>query len=414
MRLRCAPWTYRLLTHAAALPAGLYTAWRAGRDGGLDYLLQRYACRMPGDAHGRIVLHCCSVGEVRAALPLARQLQAGGQALLLSVATPTGRRMAHALLAEVPCVYFPLDHVSVVRRWLQRLQPRAMVLMETELWPNFYAVAHAAGIPLALANARLSPRTEAAPAWLRPALQQAVQRLHCVLARGQEDADRFAAFGMPPERIRNLGNIKYATVPAAVPDTAPIPRPYVLAASTHADEEAQLADIWRRLDADGHVLAILPRYPHRAARLRKRLSAPDLRIGLHSRDRKPRHDDRIYLVDTLAEAPWWMRHAAFVFMGGSLIPRGGHNVLEPAMLGKACAIGPHTRNFRTEVQELQHDGGLQQVQSLAELEALFARWLAHPKQAEQVGTRARAHVRRHHHIAQQYVEALRDYDALPA
>ncbi len=414
MRLRCAPWTYRLLAHAAALPAALYTAWRSGRDGGLDYLLQRYACRLPQDAHGRVVLHCCSVGEVRAALPLARQLQADGQTLLLSVATPTGRHMAHTLLAEVPCVYFPLDHASVVRRWLRRLQPRALVLMETELWPNFFAAAHAADIPLALANARLSPRTEDAPAWLQPALRQAAQRLRCVLARSQEDADRFAAFGVPSERIRNLGNIKYAIAPAAMPDEAPIPQPYVLAASTHADEEEQLAAIWSRLDAGEHLLAILPRYPHRAANLLKSLSAPDRRIGLHSRDRKPRRGDRIYLVDTLAEALWWMRHAAFVFVGGSLIPRGGHNVLEPAMLGKACAVGPHTLNFRTEVQELQNDGGLQQVQSAAELGSLFALWLAHPEQAEQVGACARAHIRQRHHIARKYVEALQHYAALPA
>ena len=414
MRLRCAPWTYRLLTHAAALPAGLYTAWRAGRDGGLDYLLQRYARRLPEDARRRIVLHCCSVGEVRAALPLARQLQADGQMLLLSVATPTGRHMAHTLLAEVPCVYFPLDHASVARRWLRHLQPRALVLMETELWPNFFAAAHAAGIPLALANARLSPRTEAVPAWLRPALRQAAQHLHCVLARGRDDAGRFAALGVPEERIRNLGNLKYAIAPTAVPDEAPIPRPYVLAASTHADEERQLAAVWERLDAGEHLLAILPRYPHRAAGLLKSLRAPGRRIGLHSRDRQPRRDDRIYLVDTLAEALWWMRHAAFVFMGGSLIPRGGHNVLEPATLGKACAVGPHTRNFRTEVQELQRDGGLQQVQSAAELEDLFALWLAHPEQAEQVGACARAHVRQRHHIARQYVEALHHYAVLPA
>ena len=354
------------------------------------------------------------MGEVRAAVPLAQQLQADGQELLLSVTTPTGRRMANALLAEVPCVYFPLDHGFVVRRWLRRLQPRALVLMETELWPNFFAAAHAADIPLALANARLSPRTEAAPVWLRPALRQAAQRLHCVLARGREDADRFAAFGVPSERIRSLGNIKYAIEPAAMPDEAPIPRPYVLAVSTHADEEEQLAAVWGRLDAGEHLLAILPRYPHRAASLLKSLNAPDRRIGLHSRDRQPRREDRIYLVDTLAEALWWMRHAAFVFVGGSLIPRGSHNVLEPATLGKACAVGPHTQNFRTEVQELKNDGGLQQVQSAAELESLFSLWLAHPEQAAQVGACAQAHVRQRQRIAREYVEALHHYAALPA
>ena len=406
------PLTYRALVFTATLPAFLYTVLRALRDGGKRYLFQRYAYSLPTNLENRICLHCCSVGEVRAALPLARELLEGGQALFVSVGTPTGRRMARTLLAELPCVYFPLDHVPVVRRWLKRLRPKAILIMETELWPNFFDRARRMGIPLALVNARLSRRTEHPPVPLRPALRRAIQQLHCILARSEKDADRFAALGAPANRIENLGNIKYATIVENVPDAAPIPCPYVLAASTHGDEEKSIADLWQTLDAKNHLLVLMPRYPNRAPEVLKHLDPLGLQVGLHSRDQQPRPDDQVYLVDTLGEAPWWMRHAAFVFVGGSLIARGGHNVLEPAALGKACVVGPHTEHFETEVQALLNDGGLQQVADTQELGRVFSLWLERPDEAKRIGMRAQTHVRGRNQLVKHYAEALCRYSVL--
>lgn len=406
------PPTYRALVLTAALPAFLYTALRALRDGGKRYLLQRYARGLPTGLGGRVWLHCCSVGEVRAALPLARELQADGQALCISVGTPTGRRMARTLLAEFPCVYFPLDHASVVRRWLKRLRPKALLILETELWPNFFSAARRMKIPVALINARLSRRTENPPVPLRAALRQTARLPHCILARSEKDAERFAALGAPDEKIENLGNIKYAILTEEVSDAAPIRRPYVLAASTHGDEERIIAESWRRLDAKDHLLILLPRYPERAPEILKTLGPAGLKTGLHSRDGQPGPDDQVYLVDTLGEAPWWMRHAAFVFVGGSLIERGGHNVLEPAALGRACVVGPHTEHFETEVQALRDDGGLRQVANAEELGQVFSQWLEHPGDAEKIGMRAQAHVRDRGQLVKRYVEALRRHSVI--
>ena len=407
-----APLTYRALVFTAAIPAFLYTVLRALRDGGKRYLRQRYACGLPANLKGRVCLHCCSVGEVRAALPLARELLEDGQALFISVGTPTGRRMARTLLAEIPCIYFPLDHVSVVRRWLKRLHPEAMLIMETELWPNFFSAARRMGTPLALINARLSRRTENPPVPLRPALRQAAQQLRCILARSEKDAARFAALGAPADKIENLGNIKYATIAEDVPDTAPIQRPYVLAASTHGDEEKLIAQLWQTLDTRDHLLVLMPRYPDRAPEIMKILESVDLKVGLHSRDEQPRPDDQIYLADTLGEALWWMQHASFVFIGGSLIERGGHNVLEPASLGKACVVGPHTEHFDTEVRALRDDGGLRQVEDAGELGQIFSQWLEHPDEAERIGVRAQVHVRDRNQLIKRYVETLYHYSVL--
>lgn len=407
-----APLTYRALALTAAIPAFLYTVSRSLRDGGRHYLHQRYAGGLPPDLKGRVCLHCCSVGEVRAALPLARELLENGQALFISVGTPTGRRMARTLLPEIPCTYFPLDHVSVVRRWLKRLHPEAILIMETELWPNFFSAARRMGIPLALVNARLSRRTENPPVPLRSSLRQAAQQLHCILARSDQDAKRFAALGAPADKIENLGNIKYAAMAEDVPETAPVQRPYVLAASTHGDEERLIAQAWQTLDSKNHLLVLMPRYPDRAPEIVKVLESMNLKVGLHSRDKQPRPDDQVYLADTLGEAPWWMQHASFVFVGGSLVERGGHNVLEPATLGKACVVGPYTEHFETEVQALRDDGGLRQVGDAGELGQIFSRWLEHPDEAEHIGTQAQLHVRDRNQLIKRYVETLRHYAVL--
>ena len=401
-----------MLGLTAALPAFLYTLVRALRDGGTRYLCQRYACSLPENLQDRICLHCCSVGEVRAALPLAQKLIDDGRALLISVSTPTGQRMASALLPDLPRVYFPLDHVQIVRRWLKRLRPKALLIVETELWPNFFAAAYRMEIPLALVNARLSRRTENPPALLRPALRQAIQQLHCVLARSEKDAARFSAMGAPADRVENLGNMKYAETVEDIPGTAPIHLPYVLAVSTHENEEEQLARLWQAIDTQGQLLVLMPRYPDRAPKIMRHLEALDLQVGLHSRDSQPRPDDQIYLADSLGEALWWMRHATFVFVGGSLVKRGGHNVLEPARLGRACVVGPHTDHFEAEVMDLLASHGLRQVKNIRELAQIFSEWIKHPRQAEKTGLRAQAHMHDRNQVINRYIETLRRYSVL--
>ena len=410
-----APFAYRALAALAAAPALAYTLARALRDGGALYLRQRYALGLPAELAGRVCLHCSSVGEVRAALPLARRLQRDGLRLLLSVATPTGRRVARGLLPDVPRVYFPLDHRTVARRWLARLAPRAVLVFETELWPHFYAAAEARGAPLALVNARLSARTARPPRPLRRAFRQAAARPRCILARSAADAARFRALGAPAERVAALGNIKYAA-PVGDPDAGPpLPGPYALAASTHAGEERRLAELWRGLpDRRGHLLAIMPRHPERAARLEASLRRAGFRVRRHSRDGRPAPDTEVYLADTLGELPRWLRHAAFAFLGGSLVPRGGHNVLEPAAEGCACAVGPHTFNFADEVAALRACGGLEQAGDAAELAGVFARWLADPAAAAATAARAREHMRAHAGAVERYAAALRRYGVLPA
>jgi len=387
---------------------------RAVKDGGITYLCQRYAWRLPKDLGGYIGVHCCSVGEVSAAAPLIHLLQNEGHDVFLSITTPTGRRMAHVLMPELTCVYFPLDHTTVVCRWLRRIQPRALLIMETELWPCFFYAAQQRDIPLALINARLTERTDHPPFLLRHTLQLTLQRARCILSRSDEDRQKFLNQNASPERVVSLGNIKYATAENPVDADRPFSRAYVLAASTHADEEEQLAQLWQRLDPGGHLLVLLPRHPERAPDILKRLHALGWRASLHTQARKPRSEDEIYVVDTLGESRWWMRHAGFVFLGGSLIPRGGHNVIEPAALGKTCVVGPHTENFAEETSALLADGGLAQALDVGALEEIFRQWLQRPEEVSRIATAATAHVREREQVAHRYIEALKRYAVLPS
>ena len=404
---------YRAVTTVAAIPAATYTLMRSSRDGGWLYLRQRYAHGLPATLREYIGIHCCSVGEVNAAAPLVQELRTLGHSIFLSVTTPTGHRIAQRLLPDIPCVYFPLDHVATVQTWLRRLQPKALLIMETELWPNFFDAAQRLEIPLALINARLTKRSNRAPFFLRRAFRHALTQVHCILTRSEEDREKFLARGAEPERVECLGNIKYATRTQPVNATRPIPQPYVLAASTHENEEEQLARLWQALDAKGHLLVLLPRHPERAEDILARLQALGLNTSQHTKAQAPRSDDALYVVDTLGEARWWMQHAAFVFLGGSLIPHGGHNLLEPAALGKACVIGPHIENFAQEAQDLLAAGGLRQVEEAQALGAVFHEWLQQPGNTVRVGAAAAAHVATHQQVVQNYVAALRHYGVLP-
>ena len=403
---------YRALTALAALPALAYTCGRAVRDGGWSYLLQRYGRALPDPGAGAVCVHCSSVGEVRTAVPLVRMLLREGEACILSVSTPTGMRMAARLLPEVPRVYFPVDHRGVVRRWLSRLAPRVLLVIETELWPELFAAAGERNIPLVLVNARLTARTTRTRGPLGRALCAAARSARCILARSEEDAQRFRKMGADAARIEVPGNLKTAVAGMLPQRQPPVPVPYVLAVSTHEDEEVRLWETWKELDACGHLLVLMPRYPERGTRIRAALRARGCVAYLHSEDGPPAADAQVYVADVLGEVPQWMRGCAFAFVGGSLIERGGHNVLEAAAQGRACVVGPHTGNFEAEVRLLAECSALAQVRDEGELADVFARWLEHPDEARKTGMRGHDCLLRQGDVLPRYRAALLRYGVL--
>jgi len=404
-------WRYNLLLRLLALPIAGYTLWQALRERDLRYLRERLGLYRQHSPERPVWLHAASVGEVNAALPLLESLARHnpGVPLLLTTTTPSGARAAAARLpGGVRHVYFPIDWHGAVRRFLTRHRPRCALVMETELWPNLYSSCKAEGIPLLIVNGRLSARTRQARPWLRRLYGLCLRQVSAVLARSEHDRIGFISLGTPAERCEMIGNIKFAAAPAARGiEPVDLGRPYVLAASTREGEEKLVVGAWRESAVAGHLLVIVPRHPRRLAQILKELEGEA--VSVRSRGEPVTDATAIYIADTFGELPGFIAGAELVFMGGSLVPKGGQNLLEPAALGKAPLFGPHMENFLCEAEVLLAQGGALQVGDAEQLAAEFRRLLDRPALRREMGEKARAVVEERRDMAERYREAIGRY-----
>ncbi len=401
--------SYRLLLALLAPLLLGYTAWQALRERSLRYLRERCGFFRPAAAQRPLWLHAASVGELNAALPLIAALldKTPAPALLVTTATPSSARLAaHKLPPQVSHAFLPLDFAGAIERFLAHFTPRCAVVMETELWPNLFAACARRAIPLCIVNGRLSGRTLHAPAWLRHRYRDALVDVGAILARSEADRDGFLALGAVAERVQVIGNIKFSAALGASADAAALPRPYVLAASTRDGEESLLLQAWQATEHGDRLLVIVPRHPKRLAQILRSLPLPRAQIAVRSADERITGQTAVYVADTFGELAAFIAGAELVFVGGSLVPRGGQNVLEPAALGKAIVFGPHMENFADEARLLlAHDGAFQVGNALALATALTA-LLQAPQRCAQLGANAKQVVESRRDTAQRYAEAV--------
>jgi 3-deoxy-D-manno-octulosonic-acid transferase len=401
---------YRLVLWLTAPLLVGYTLWRAARDRDVLYVKQRLGLHMPA-VNESLWMHCASVGEVSAALPLLKALRARHPhvPLVITTNTPTGRAvLLNHMERDAIHTYLPLDFSACVARFIDSTRPRCAMIVETELWPNLYQQCVTRDLSLILINARLSDRTLKAPALIRRAYRHTLSGVAAILARSGADADKFRCLGAPPERVETLGNIKFARPfdCSARPEKDLVGRPYWLAASTHADEELRIAQIWRRLPDTRQLLVIAPRHPERRAAILRQLKPLGMEIAVRSRGDIITAATRIYLADTLGELEALMTHATLVLMCGSLIPRGGHNILEPARLGKPILVGRHMDNFVDETRGLLAAEAIMMARNDGELRLALERLLADGELRAALGSRAAAFMAKHADVAQIYLERL--------
>ncbi|HWS90825.1 MAG TPA: 3-deoxy-D-manno-octulosonic acid transferase [Pyrinomonadaceae bacterium] len=352
----------------ALLPRFLLDAARHGK---YAAGLGERAGSLPGfDAGGRPVvwLHCVSVGEAQAARPLARALleEYPGHALVVSTTTLTGQRVARgAFEGQAALVfYFPFDWAWSVRRALRAVNPSVVLLMETELWPRFFRECGRRGVPVALVNGRISEKSFGRYQLIRPFIRRVLADLSLAAAQSKADAERLVALGLAPGRVRVTGNVKFDIEEThAHPLTEELrrrfdlgkDRPLVVAASTHAPEEGVALEAFRLLKSGGRRarLLVAPRHPERFGVVASLIEASGLSWA--RRTGGPRESDRdcdVILLDSVGELRAVYPLAEVVFVGGSIAPVGGHNVLEPALEARAVVTGPHTSNFKAIVAAL--------------------------------------------------------------
>lgn len=345
--------------------AALRPAWRVGwreRLGGP-------AEAGPAAPAGAIWVHAASVGEIVAAMPLLDRLRADGFGLCASTVTITGREVLGRLRPGLPRRLAPVDHPWAVDAALRRVRPRALVLIETELWPSWIAAAHRRGIPVVIASARLSDRSFPRYRRLRPLLRGTLLRLRAVGARAPEDAERFVALGVPARHVEVTGDLKLDArdgVPPLAPDLAAALRdvPLWVAGSTHPGEEETVLAAHVRVRAAGQdvALALAPRHPERAAAAAAAIEAAGLRVRRRSRrDAAPLRRDEVLLLDGVGDLASVYAAGSFAFVGGTLVPVGGHNLLEPIHAGRPVAFGPRTENARAAARLLLESGAASRI-----------------------------------------------------
>lgn len=405
-RLRRYTWFNRLL----AVPMLIYTMLLAYRNRDLTYLKQRLGF-YPTTTTSPVDLwfHAASVGEVIALLPLLKEIQRRQpqKKIILSTFTPTGGATARKLLPpEVNHYYLPMDWVWCVTRFLQRTKPRCAIFMETELWPNLHEYCYNYAIPVLIVNGRISERTLKAPNWLLQLSCRSVQYARHILARSELDMTRFLKMGADATQVEMAGNIKFAIANQHIAQPISLDRPYVLAASTHDDEEVRLATLWQTLQITSHLLVIVPRHVHRGDRICQQLRRLNINVAVRSNNDVIDARTQIYLADTFGELNRFIAGSDVVFMGGSLVAKGGHNILEVGAQGKAVIFGPHMENFLAERQLfLDNQAGLE-VADDAALQTTLHRLLSDPDQARLIGQRALATMQSQQHILVHYVLRL--------
>ncbi len=366
-----------------------------------------------------IWLHGASVGEAVSALPLIARIREAHPDLRLLMTTGTvtsARLMAGRLPDGVIHQYAPVDLPAAVDRFLDHWRPECALILESELWPNLLEAAGRRGLDLVLVNARMSQRSFRS--WRRfPALAQALlARFSLVLAQSDADAARFAALGAPAPLV--AGNLKAAAPPLPAEPAALKRlrdaiggRPCWLAASTHPGEEDVVVAAHRSLSRDRPDLLtiIAPRHPERGAELAERLTAQGLKVARRSAGQAPGPTTQLYLADTIGELGLWYRLADIVFIGGSLVPRGGQNLLEPAQLGCAILTGPDTSNFADAAANLETAGALNRVGDAEALAAAVARLLETPEERHAMTEAARSCARRGRDCLENIYAALRPH-----
>jgi 3-deoxy-D-manno-octulosonic-acid transferase len=388
-------WLLRMAT------SGRYRAGLAGRLGLVPKGL-RAAIAAKGAGREVVWVHAVSVGEVLSATQLIRELREAlsGWVFAVSTTTETGQRLATERLPGAPVFYLPLDFRFAVRRYLRVLQPKMLILMESELWPRLIDECAKSGIPIVVANARISDRSFPRYVRLRQLWRPFLEMISLFLAQSKETAERLVRIGAPSERVSVMGNLKYDV---RAGDASPMTKRIgsllyqarlIVAGSTLAGEEEALLAAWPTIQkaVPDAALLIAPRHPDRFEEvlgLIRKSGYPFFRCSHLLLDTEPIFGGTILLLDTIGDLASMYGIAAVAFVGGSLVPKGGHNPLEPAQFAVPVVMGPSFENFRDVVEGMRATDAIRTVAPEKLTETLIA-LLRDKEDAKAMGERGRA------------------------
>jgi 3-deoxy-D-manno-octulosonic-acid transferase len=373
------------------------------------------------DGDRSIWIHAVSVGEVLATRPLIPALKQRypNHKVYLSTTTMTGHEVAQKSTRGVEGFFYtPFDFPGPVKKVLATLNPSLLVIMETEIWPNLIHQAHRRGTRIAIVNGRISPKSFAGYRRIRGFLRGVLAEVDVFLMQGEAHAERIRELGAPPERVRVTGNLKFDAVEAErtperlariIAGEFGRHRPLWVAGSTVAGEEELVLRAYRyvceRVPHAGLVLA--PRHPERFAEVAALVESSGFRcVRRTTLDPGAWRDEDVVLLDTLGELAQVYSLATVVFVGGSLVPSGGHNILEPAVAGKPVIVGPYMQNFQEIAEKFRAEGAMVQVASADELAREVTSLLTDEVRRRTLGERAKSLVDRNRGALRNTIDGL--------
>ena len=376
-----------------------FLLWRGLRNPAyLDRFFERFGYSQLPMRKNCIWVHAVSVGEVQAAVPLVNALlvRYPDVPLVVTTVTPTGAsRVRDHFGGRVSHCFAPYDLRGSVKRFFERLQPRLAIIMETELWPNLYLECGRGGIPLVLASARISPRSLNMNRRFVGLFREALSHGIVIAAQSASDAKRFRSLGANPSRTHVIGNIKFdIELPdSIVEDGNKLRRQYAgqrpvwIAGSTHENEEEQVLEAHAKVCAiiPDCMLLLAPRHPERFDAVARLISERGFSFARRTQSQQASPEVNVLLVDTLGELPMFYAAADLAFVGGSLVGVGGHNLLEPAALGKSTLTGPHTFNAPDIARMMTDSGATRLVHSQEELASELLRQFGDERARREAG-----------------------------
>ena len=402
-RARGALWFYSALIVIITPLLLLYLLLRSRKDPAYrQRFAERFALKLPASsAKDGLVLHTVSVGEFNAAKPLIKQLllQYPNLPFIITCTTPTASAAIQKLQAEqqqlgrkIEHCYLPFDYPILMRRWLKWMQPQLLLILETELWPNLLANCKALSVPTLVVNARLSARSAKGYRRFSAFTQPMLQNISQILTQDKNSARRFLALGAKDVQV--AGNLKFELdVPKTSTQLAQSLQPLLqgrtvwVAGSTHAGEDELLLQAYQQLKVPFPqlLLVLVPRHPERFDAVAALLQQQQLKFVRRSVNGLPDAITQVWLGDSMGELLSWYQLADFVFIGGSLIERGGHNPLEAMAFGKAVLSGPHVFNFQLVFQLLQQQQAYFPVSTVSDLVSTVSQLIQQPELAIQTG-----------------------------
>ncbi|HSS47010.1 MAG TPA: lipid IV(A) 3-deoxy-D-manno-octulosonic acid transferase [Burkholderiales bacterium] len=407
---------YTLVTSAMLPFALLHLLWRSRRQPAyLKHIPERFGFYREASGKPVIWLHAVSVGETRAAEPLVKALRQAhpGHQILLTHMTPTGRETGERLFGgNVLRCYLPYDFPQAVKRFLAHFKPVAGVLLETEIWFNLIYLCKEKGIPLYLVNARLSEKSAAGYARFANLVRPALQSLTTVSAQTQQDAERLRALGA--KAVQVTGNLKFDMLPPffALEVGRELhsgfgARPVFLAASTREGEEELVLQAAAATGIADLLTVIVPRHPQRFDEVAALLERRGIQFQRRSENRLVAADTQVVLGDSMGEMFAYYVACDLAFVGGSLLPYGGQNLLEACAVGKPVLIGPHTFNFAEAAELAVQAGAAQRVTSAAELGEAIKTLFANAVRRKAMGEAGRVFCAAHQGATQRILRLLR-------